>query len=214
MGEIMTLRCPTVPPRPTVKGKVMPRRRPNTHYRDREYLLGHEVEALRLAARRTRYPARDEALVLMGFRHGLRATELVNLRWAAVDLKSGNLHVTRVKRGEPSVHPLQGDSIRLLRRLLKAQEQAGAQSPFVFASERGSAMTTANLRMLLTRLGAAAKLTIKVHPHMLRHACGYKLVNSEQDCRRIQQYLGHTNIQSTTVYTKLSPEPFKKFWRD
>jgi site-specific recombinase XerD len=213
MGNIIALRStPTAPPI-AIKRKVMPRRRKNSEYRGREYLEGHEVEALRRAARRTRYPERDEAAILIAYRHGLRTSELVGLRWSAVDLKTGRLHVTRVKRGTPSVQPLQADSMRLLRKVLKAQADAGAASPFVFASERGSAMTTANFRMLVNRLAAAAKLGIKAHPHMLRHGCGYFLVNSGQDCRHIQAYLGHKNIQSTTVYTKLTDAPFKDFWR-
>jgi type 1 fimbriae regulatory protein FimB/type 1 fimbriae regulatory protein FimE len=211
MGTIIELRTGTAGPRVAINGKVPPRRRPNAEVRGREYLEAHEVEKLRRASRRTRYPARDEALILIAYRHGLRVAELVDLRWDAVDLEAGRLHVTRVKRGTPAVHPLQGDTMRLLRRLRATQGDAG--SPFVFASERGAAMTTANVRKLVARLAAAAKLGIKAHPHMFRHACGYKLVNSGQDSRAIQLYLGHKNIQSTTVYTHLTDAAFKGFWR-
>jgi len=59
-----------------------------------------------------------------------------------------------------------------------------------------------------------AELAIKVHPHMLRHACGYKLANDGQDTRSLQSYLGHRNIQHTVRYTELAPARFRHFWRD
>jgi integrase len=228
VGKIIELRAKGATSPSTKKGKVMPVRRQNKDYRSREHLTVAEVEALRRAARKTRYPARDEALVLMGFRHGLRVQELVSLRWDALDLNTRQLHVERLKRGRPGTQMLQGDTIRLLRRVLRDQQESGRPSAFVFASERGSGsitatlksgtvvrevgMTPANFRMLLKRLGTAAKLSIKVHPHMLRHACGYELVNRNKNQRRIQQHLGHTSIQSTEVYTALAAQP--DIWRD
>lgn len=67
---------------------------------------------------------------------------------------------------------------------------------------------------MVTRIGEAAKFSFSVHPHMLRHACGYKLANDGQDTRAVQHYLGHKNIQHTVRYTELSPERFKSFWED
>ena len=69
-------------------------------------------------------------------------------------------------------------------------------------------------RRMMGRLGKAAKMPFTVHPHMLRHACGYKLANDGQDTRALQHYLGHKNIQHTVRYTELSPERFKNFWKD
>ncbi len=192
---------------PTLKnGKVMPRRPKNADVRRREHLTEPEIAKLLAAARRTRHGHRDEALVLIAFRHGLRVSELVALRWDQVELKAGRLHVTRLKNGEPSTHTLQGDELRALRRI----EQS---TPFVFVSERGGPMTDANVRKLIARLGVAAGQPFPVHPHMLRHACGYALVEAGHDTRRIQQWLGHRNITHTVRYTKLSDAPFADFWR-
>jgi type 1 fimbriae regulatory protein FimB/type 1 fimbriae regulatory protein FimE len=147
-------------------------------------------------------------MILMAFRHGLRAAEVVDLRWDQVELgRNAALHVRRVKQGVPSVHPLQGDEMRALRELKRS-----ANSPFVFTSERGAPFTTAGFAKMVVRAGEAAKLT-GVHPHMLRHACGYALANRGHDTRALQAYLGHKNIQHTVRYTELSQTRFKDFWR-
>jgi integrase len=151
----------------TLNGTVPPRRRKNAELRTREYLTEAEVERLMKAARDNRYGLRDATIILMAFRHGLRAAELVDLRWDQVELgRNAVLHVRRVKQGVPSVHPLQGDEMRALRELKRS-----ATSPFVFTSERGAPFTTAGFAKMIARAGKAAKLT-GVHPHMLRHACG------------------------------------------
>ena len=192
----------------TVNGTVPPRRRKNAELRTREYLTEAEVERLMKAARDNRYGLRDATIILMAYRHGLRAAELVDLRWDQVELgRNAVLHVRRVKQGVPSVHPLQGDEIRALRELKRS-----ADSPFVFTSERGAPFTTAGFGKMIARAGEAAKLK-GVHPHMLRHACGYALANRGQDTRALQAYLGHKNIQHTVRYTELSPTRFKGFWR-
>lgn len=150
-------------------------------------------------------------MVLVAFRHGFRPAELVDLRWDQVEFASGVVHVRRVKRGTPSTHPIVGDELRALRRL---QREQVPKSSFVFTSERGSPFTTAGFARMIERAGAESKLGFKVHPHMLRHACGYALANRGHDTRALQPYLGHRNIQHTVRYTELSPTRFKDFWRD
>ena len=177
----------------------------------RRYLTEAEVERLGEAARKGgRYGDRDAALVLIGYRHGLRASELVGLRWSQVDLKAALLHVSRRKNGTPSVHPLTGRELRALRVL---QRQA-AGSPFVFNTERGSGMTTDNVRKVLARAAVDARLALHVHPHMLRHACGFTLANKGTDTRTIQAYLGHRSIQHTVRYTELAPGRFNGLFSD
>jgi site-specific recombinase XerD len=90
---------------------------------------------------------------------------------------------------------------------------AGPRSPFVFTSERGAPFSTAGFVRMIERAGTLAKLGFKAHPHMLRHACGYKLANNGHDTRALQAYLGHKNIQHTVRYTELAPTRFKDFWR-
>jgi type 1 fimbriae regulatory protein FimE len=132
------------------------------------------------------------------------------LRWDAVDLKAGLLHVSRVKNGMPSTHPLRGPELRALREL----RREWPDGPYLFVSERGAPMTPSNVRKLVARLGLAAKLPFPVHPHQLRHACGYKLANDGVDTRSLQHYLGHKNIAHTVRYTELAPDRFKTFFRD
>jgi len=163
------------------------------------------------AAGENRNGHRDATMILVAYRHGLRAGELVTLRWDAVDFAHGRLHVSRLKGSAESVHPLSGRELRALRRLKRDQDPA---SPFMFTSERGSPFTTAGFRKMVARLGVAARFDFPVHPHMLRHACGYKLANDGVDTRSLQAYLGHKNIQHTVRYTELAPTRFKHFWRD
>ena len=158
----------------TEKRTVTPRRRPNAKLRTREYLTEAEVERLIEAAKSNRYGHRDATMILMAYRHGLRVSELVDLRWDQIDFDTANLAVRRVKSGSPSTHPIRGDELRALRRLEREQE---SKSPFVFTSERGSPFTTAGFARLVERAGAVAKLGFKTHPHMLRHACGFALAN-------------------------------------
>jgi site-specific recombinase XerD len=85
---------------------------------------------------------------------------------------------------------------------------------YVFATERGGPMTPDNARKMVQRAGERARIGFPIHPHMLRHAAGYKLANDRHDTRAIQLYLGHRNIQHTVRYTELAPNRFKDFWRD
>lgn len=193
-----------------VKRTVMPTRRKNAELRTREYLTDAEVQTLINVAKANRYGHRDATMILVAYRHGFRVSELTDLRWEQIEFSSASLHVRRVKQGTPSTHPLLGDELRALRRLRREQDP---KSPFVFTSERGSPFTPAGFARMIERAGIPAKLGFKVHPHMLRHACGYALANKGHDTRAVQAYLGHKNIQHTVRYTELSPTRFKDFWR-
>jgi integrase len=189
---------------------VPPRRAKNAELRTREHLTPGEVETLIEAATGNRHGHRDATMVLLTYRHGLRAAEVCDLRWDQIDFGGAVLHVRRVKNGTPSTHPVQGDELRALRRL----KRESPSSPFVFVSERGSPFTTAGFARMIERAAAGAGLELKAHPHMLRHACGYALANKGHDTRAIQGWLGHRSITSTAVYTALAPNRFKDFWRD
>ena len=139
-------------------------------------------------------------LILLAFRHGLRVSELAALQWGQVNLESARLYVRRRKNGLESTQPLTGRELRVLRVL----QREAAGSPFVFNTERGSGITEDNVRKIVERAGQAARFPFKVHPHMLRHACGYALANKGTDTRTIQDYLGHRSIQHTVRYTKLA----------
>jgi site-specific recombinase XerD len=198
-----------VPPT-EINRTVVPTRRPNAELRTREHLTAGEVEALVEAAKTNRNGHRDATMVLIAFRHGLRAAELCDLRWDQVEFGAAVLHVRRVKNGTASTHPLRGDELRALRRLQRESET----SPFVFVSERGTPFTTAGFARMIERAAATAGLMLKAHPHMLRHACGYALANNGHDTRAIQAWLGLRSITSTAIYTALAPNRFKEFWRN
>jgi len=194
----------------TKKRTVTPRRPKNADVRTREYLTDAEVGRLMKAASNNRWGHRDSTMVLVAYRHGLRLSELVDLRWDQIGFETASLAVRRAKKGTPATHPIRGDEMRALRKLQREQHP---KSPFVFTSERGAPFTTAGFARLVERAGEAAKLGFKAHPHMLRHACGFALANKGHDTRALQAYLGHKNIQHTVRYTELAPDRFKNFWR-
>jgi type 1 fimbriae regulatory protein FimB/type 1 fimbriae regulatory protein FimE len=148
--------------------------------------------------------------MLLAFRHGLRAAEVCDLRWEQIDFATAALHVRRIKHGTPVTHPLTGREMRALRK----HQRDSRRSAFVFVSERGAPLSAPGFSRMVERAGRAAKLGIKVHAHMLRHACGYALANAGHDTRALQAYLGHRNIQNTTRYTALAQDRFARFWRD
>jgi len=141
-----------------VKRTVAPKRPPNRDLRTREYLTEAEVERLMKAGTRNRWGHRDATMILVAYRHGLRASEVVDLRWDQIEFRSAMLHVRRVKQGTPSTHPILGDELRALRRLQREQQP---KSPFVFTSERGAAFSTAGFARMVDRAGAEAKLPFK-----------------------------------------------------
>ncbi len=197
--------------RATPHAPLPPRRQSNASRRSREYLTPTEIDKLLQASGKIgRHGHRDRTLILIAYRHGLRVSELVAMRWDQVEIKTGLLHVVRLKNGIASTHPIRGPELRSLRELRRQYPD----SPYVFVSERGGPLTPATFRKLLARAGELADLPFPIHPHMLRHAAGYKLANDGHDTRAIQHYLGHRNITHTVRYTELSPERFKDFWKD
>jgi type 1 fimbriae regulatory protein FimB/type 1 fimbriae regulatory protein FimE len=203
----------------TVTDRVLPfpgKRRPpprptNAAVRSREYLTKDEVERLLKAAAGNRHGHRDKTLILVASRHGLRVSEIIDLRWDQIDFGRGELHVRRVKHGSPATHPIPGRELRWLRQLERGQRP---KSAFVFTSERGTPFTSRGIHKMVARAGVGAGLPFPVHPHMLRHTTGYVFANNGVDTRTIQKYLGHRNIQHTVRYTELSAKQFRNLWDD
>jgi len=184
---------------------------PNQDKRSREHLFPTEVKAMIAVAKKVgRHGLRDSTLILMAYRHGLRVSELVALRWEQIDFTAGTIYVNRLKNGVSSTHPLRGIELRALRQL----QREYPSSNYLFISERGAVMAAATARGIIQRAGKIAGLSFSVHPHMLRHACGFYLASRGHDTRAIQAYLGHRNIQHTVRYTELSSKRFQDFWLD
>lgn len=172
----------------------------------RKYLTPDEArQVIDGAGRVGRRKLRDQTLLTLIYRHGLRVSEAVTVRWTDFDLDTPRdraFHVRRLKGSIDSTHTLEPDTVRLLKRL-----KVESDSPYVFVSERGGPMSVDAVQSIVKRAGLEAGLGLRVHPHMLRHACGFALANQEgtaNDTRLIQQYLGHRDIRNTVIYTSLS----------
>ena len=171
MAKVVALRGRDKTAPDNVMRKV-PTRPKNREVRSREHLLPDEVEALMKAAGQVgRHRLRDRTLILVAYRHGLRVSELIGLKWDQFDLKRGQAHINRLKSGSASTHPIEGDELRLLRRL----QREYLDTPFVFTTERGGPLTRSTVSKLISRAGQDAGFAFPAHPHMLRHGTGYYL---------------------------------------
>jgi site-specific recombinase XerD len=172
---------------------------------ERDYLRTDEANAVIDAVGRVgRQRLRDQVLLRLMYRHGLRASEAKHTKWSDFDLTPGSgpktFHVRRLKGSTDSVHTLDRDEVAALRRL-----KASSTSPLVFVSERGGPLSADMIARIVERAAEAAQLGLHVHPHMLRHAAGYALANEGTDTRLIQDFLGHASIANTVRYTRLAP---------
>jgi integrase len=203
MNTVVRLRAPKAE-KPTVSGG----RAKNTDYRKREYLTEGEIDSLLATASNSRNAGRDRLLILVAFRHALRVSELVDLRWQQIDLNAAAIHIRRAKNGTPGIHSLQGDELRLLRALRREHPHAD----FVFLSERKGPLSIDGAQKLIERLGVAAKLPFPIHAHMLRHASGYALAARGIDTRTLQAFMGHRSISNTVVYTAVADKRIRNIW--
>jgi site-specific recombinase XerD len=184
--------------------------------RRREHLTTDEMEKLLVAAKTaTRNPERDYAILLLLFRHGLRASELIGLKLSDVSLELRELHVRRVKGSDSGVHPFHNGESQAVAAWLAVREamNVSAKVDTLFVSEQRKPFSRAMIWHLVRKVAEAADLGhLEIHPHMLRHSCGYSLVNRGIDIRGIQGYLGHRAISSTVRYTALDARRFAKFF--
>jgi type 1 fimbriae regulatory protein FimB/type 1 fimbriae regulatory protein FimE len=200
LGNVHFYRVPKPPGKPK-----------NSERRTREYLTSKEVDSLMKAAKKLgRHGLRDSTMILVAFRHGLRVSELISLKWSQVNLSQAIIHINRRKNGISTSHPLWGPELRALRQI----QRNYPETPYLFVSERKSPMTASTFSKIMARAASEAGFSFPVHPHMLRHSTGFKLANEGQDTRSIQHFLGHKNIQHTVRYTEMVPDRFKNFWKD
>ena len=184
----------------------------NLDRRPREYLLPNEIDRLIAASKlNARNADRDSTLILLSFRHGLRVNEAIGLRWADVDFKEGSIHIRRLKRGKSGRHPLRKPELIALHKLRKSQP---VETPFLFISQNKVPISDRAVRWIVAHCGVLANIPFSVHPHMLRHACGYYLANKGFDTRAIAEYLGHNSLDHTYRYTAIAPNRFNDFWSD
>ena len=172
-----------------------------------KYITAAEIEKLYRAARQGRHPLRDGLILRLMFEHGLRASELAQARRNHVKLEDGRIKITRLKGSRSTEHPLSGHALRALRAYLRSRTDA---LPWLIVNERGAPFTRFGFHKLVRAVGERAGLT--VHPHMLRHGCGYALANKGRDTRLIQDYLGHVDIKNTVIYTETAAARFEGLW--
>jgi type 1 fimbriae regulatory protein FimB/type 1 fimbriae regulatory protein FimE len=185
-----------------------PRRKKNTDYRGREHLDEMEVDELRKAAAQLgRHGERDSTMILIAFHHALRCSELVRLRWDRVYLEKEDIWIVRCKGSKSGMHPLYPDDLKALRKL--GPDKKG----WVFKSEsklEPGAVSESGFQKIVARAGELAGFDFPVHPHMLRHACGYWMHKEGHDIRTIQEWMGHVSIQNTQLYTALDTDHFRR----
>lgn len=191
-------------------GKKQPSERPvDAHEREIDFLTARQIEQLMAGAKASRYPERNQLIILMLFRHGLRVSELTGLRRSDVNLDEARVWVERLKGSLSTEQPIEGDELRLLRRYLRTRED---NLPWLIVSNRLGQMTRRNVQYIIEEAGRAAKLPFHVHPHMLRHSTGYHLANTNAGDRVTQDYLGHRNPRHTTRYTRTASSRFEGLW--
>lgn len=200
-ANVVTLRPPTE--KRTVGGN----RTANDEARGRKHLTRNEVmKVVKVARQGKRNGERDALMIRLAFEHGLRVSELVGLKWQAISFSEQTLNVQRAKGSVSGTHPVQGETLRTLRRYHRAQGKPMMGT--LFTSERGAPLSVDGFRRLFGRITTSA-LGVQWHPHALRHACGVHLINSGVDIRTVQSYMGHANIQNTVLYTALSGRQFE-----
>jgi type 1 fimbriae regulatory protein FimB len=179
----------------------------------RKHLTALEVDKLLAATKGSRNEARDKCLLLLLFRHGLRVSEGCGLALSQVDVESRVVHVARLKKGLPTTQPLRPEELKAIRAWLAIRARMEPATDAFFVSERGTRLCRKTAWLAIKKYGELAGLPLAIHPHMLRHACGYALADQGADTRLIQDYLGHRNIQHTVKYTAANPARFEKLWR-
>jgi site-specific recombinase XerD len=180
----------------------------NNHEKAKNFLSEDEISILLNAAKKSRYGIRNYLLLLMIYRHGLRVSEAIRIRLSDIKLQHARIWIQRLKNSLSVEHPISGDELRAIKRYLNTRKDA---LPWLFISERGQPMTRQSVNYIVNIATKNSKLE-SVHPHMLRHSCGFYLANQGYDLRLIQDYLGHRDPKHTVLYTRVAGYRFQGLW--
>lgn len=171
------------------------------------------MERVLKASRKGRNGKRDYAICLLLWRHGMRASELCELRMGDLDLKSpagAKISFERKKGSDDAEnHPLHTPTYRAIKAWLRIRPN---ETDYVFVSEQGGPLHRMSLYYLVKTWGERALIPFPIHPHMFRHSCGFHLGNNGTPTHVIQQYLGHRDIRNTAMYTAKNPDRFRGIW--
>lgn len=185
----------------------------NSDIKKRNFLTQNEIESLLNAANSGPHAARNYCLTLLCFIHGFRASEICRLRISDIDLRSKCIYIHRLKKGFSTTHPLLNKEIQALKRWLDIRDEyPQSTSEWLFLSRKGNPLSRQQFYQIISASGDQAGLPLEIHPHMLRHSCGFALANMGIDTRLIQDYLGHRNIRHTVWYTASNAGRFYGIW--
>ncbi|MGR7268658.1 tyrosine-type DNA invertase [Klebsiella aerogenes] len=185
----------------------------NSDIKKRNFLTQNEIESLLNAANSGPHAARNYCLTLLCFIHGFRASEICRLRISDIDLRSKCIYIHRLKKGFSTTHPLLNKVIQALKRWLDIRDEyPQSTSEWLFLSRKGNPLSRQQFYQIISASGDQAGLPLEIHPHMLRHSCGFALANMGIDTRLIQDYLGHRNIRHTVWYTASNAGRFYGIW--
>lgn len=172
-----------------------------------DILLNSRVKTKRESGKRV---LRYRTILSLLYYHGLRKKELCDLKWENVNLSCNppNIFIERAKNGRSGTHPLVSDE----RTLLESLKKMSVKDEYVIENPMGGKLSRESIDKFFQTINEKEILPFHLHPHMLRHGCGYYLANKDVSLRRIQDYLGHTNLSSTVIYTTLSSKKFVGLW--
>lgn len=183
--------------------------------KERLYLTRQEMNGMIRTVYGSTNGVRDYCMLLLCYLHGFRTSELTGLKLEDLDLSGGRLSIRRLKKGFSTVHPIHPQAKSALTLWLKIRSGMASVNdmPWLFISRKGGRLSRQRFYVMCREYGRLAGLPFDVHPHMLRHACGYELAEQGMDTRLIQDYLGHRNIRHTVHYTAGNAARFSRLWQ-
>jgi integrase len=153
---------------------------------------------------------RDKAIFLVAYRHGLRASEIGLLQRADVDVKQGRISIHRLKGSISGVYPMQPDVLKAIRSYLRTRDD---ESPYLFLSNRNVPISRYTLHHLMQTYGEVAGLPVEKRKfHCLKHSIATHLLDAGADLAFVKDWLGHANIQNTTILTSPIRDFSKHSW--